>query len=73
MEPYFHLKGSYKTSADATVARAEIENSSKNQKRLFFKKAYRLKGRKDIKLGTARKQYILDIESDGTCALTMHS
>jgi len=38
MEPYFHLKGSYKTSADASAARADIEKFIEESKATILQK-----------------------------------
>jgi len=60
MEPYFHLKGSYKTSADATKAQAEIEKFIEESKTTILQKGVAAgRGAKIISWKYARTAYSL--------------
>ncbi|MGZ6523417.1 MAG: serine--tRNA ligase, partial [Bacteroidia bacterium] len=65
MEPYFHLKGSYKTSADAAIARAEIEKFIEESKVTILQKGVPAgKGAKIINWEIRDNSIFFDIESD---------
>lgn len=65
MEPYFHLKGSYKTSADASTARAQIEKFIEESKKTILQKGVPAgKGARIINWEIRNTSIFFDIESD---------
>jgi len=65
MEPYFHLKGSYKTSADAMAARSDIEKFIEEAKNTILQKGVPVgRGAKIIAWDVKDNSIFLDIESD---------
>jgi len=65
MEPYFHLKGSYKTSADVTAARSDIEKFIDESKEHDTAKGVPAgRGQKFIAWDVKDNSVFLDIESD---------
>src|SRR3990170_6118027 len=64
-EPYFHLKGTFKTSADATSARADIEKFVEEAKVTILQKGVPAgKGAKIIGWDITDSGVSFDIESD---------
>ena len=65
MEPYFHLKGSFKTSANATAARADIEKFIEEAKTTILQKGVSAgRGAKIIGWDIRDNNIFFDIESD---------
>ncbi|MCZ7398946.1 MAG: serine--tRNA ligase [Candidatus Methanoperedens sp.] len=65
MEPYFHLKGSFKTSADASAARADIEKFIEEAKATILQKGVPAgRGAKIIGWDIKDNAVFFDIESD---------
>lgn len=65
MEPYFHLKGSFKTSASAIFARADIEKFIEEAKETILQKGVpQGKGARIIAWDVKDSGIFLDIESD---------
>lgn len=65
MEPYFHLKGSFKTSADATATRADIEKFIEEAKATILQKGVPSgKGARIIRWDINESFIFFDIESD---------
>ncbi len=65
MEPYFHLKGSFKTSADASAARADIEKFIEEAKATILQKGVPAgRGAKIIAWDIRDNNIFFDIESD---------
>ncbi len=65
MEPYFHLKGSFKTSADASAARADIEKFIEDAKTTILQKGVPAgRGAKIIGWDIRDNSIFFDIESD---------
>src|SRR3990172_1798882 len=65
MEPYFHLKGTYKTSAEASAARADIEKFIDEAGSTILQKGVPAgKGAKIIGWDVNENGVFFDIESD---------
>jgi len=65
MEPYFHLKGSFKTSADATPGRADIEKFIEEAKTTILQKGVPAgRGAKIVGWDIRDNSIFFDIESD---------
>jgi len=65
MEPYFHLKGSFKTSADASAAREDVSNFVEEAKKTVLQKGVpEGRGAKIIAWDITDSGIFFDIESD---------